>query len=460
MDYKGHINRKVIHFPLYVVISFSGKIPVMKPLKKIKSGFINRNLSIAKMAIKSGKNLWNSRSDDIQGLLGDAFEGQIQTIVKELGVMKGSFMKAGQLLSLYSSSFLPEAAQELLKALENQSYFLEWDTIKDQIPQELLEKIDIDTHPLAAASLGQVHKGVVRATGEEVAIKIQYKGVADAIDNDIKALKMLLSMMKLLPKGKSLDPVFEEVKVMLRRETQYLKELEATDRYSELVKDYQDIHIPKTYGEFSSDKIIVTEFMDGYGLRDDYVMELSQEERNHLGEILLESFFQEIFFWGVAQTDAHFGNYLIRENNGKAQWVFLDFGAHKYIPEDFQKGYQNLIKSCARLDRELYFETVEHLGYVEPGNASFHDLLWDYCKLLGSPFQGGEYDWGKSIIPEETMKMVPELMKNVSIHKPPGDSVFLDRKIGGVFYILKHLKSKFDPLITLNRVLEKEDTSL
>lgn len=421
----------------------------MKSIKKLKTGFLSRQFSMAKIAIKTGSSYLLSGDEDLKTKLKSGLEKHLDMVVSELGVMKGSLMKAGQMLSLYAGAFLPPEAQKVLKALENQSHFLEWKALQKNVPKEWLEQLDIDEHPLAAASLGQVHMATPKNGGESFAMKLQYDGVKKAIDNDVKALKWLLKGMDLLPKEMDLREVFDEIKEMLVQETDYNKEAASTDEFNTLIKDYPQFVAPKVIKEFSNDSILSTTFLDGHSVRSDEVKSLPQEVRNKLGEDFLYLFFLELFSWGRMQTDAHFGNYLVVGD----KWGLLDFGAIKELPDEFQKNYQNLVKSTALYDKDLYFKTVEDMGFLAKKKDSNKDLLWEYALLLGEPYQSGVYDWGKSRIPDEVFKFAPRLMKEIAIGKPPKDSVFVDRKVGGVFFMLKELEACFDPREVLNRFI-------
>src|SRR5690606_25890327 len=125
----------------------------------------------------------------------------MELLSDELRMMKGSVMKAGQMLSLFAGDILPPELKHLLTQLQSESHYLDWEEIKKQINPKILSEIDFDIEPFAAASIGQVHLGVVKKTGEKVAVKIQYPGVKKAIDHDVTMLKLLIRMTKMLPKS-------------------------------------------------------------------------------------------------------------------------------------------------------------------------------------------------------------------------------------------------------------------
>lgn len=413
----------------------------MKAIKKIKSSIFARQVSIAKISLKSGMNIIQSiREDDVKTKLKTLFRDNIDSITGELHLMKGPIMKAGQMLSMYAGEILPDDARSLLKTLENESFFLEWEEIIKEIPKELLEEIDYSSRAIAAASLGQVHQGTLKKTGEAIVTKIQYRGVRKAIDNDVRALKLLLKTLNLLPKTDNLTEIFVEIKSMLKRETDYELEQASLLQYQKNLGEDEFFYIPKVYPEYSGKNYITFEFINGVGLRDEIFVGLDQNYRNKLGEKFLELFLKELFVWNLAQTDAHLGNYIY--DPIKKKIALIDFGACKTVSKSFLQGYKKILKASYTQDRELFFEASKELKYFDL-NASNTDLLWDYFSLVGRPFVGeGPYDWGKSTIPDQILKKLPRVLKEVQLKSPPGDGIFIDRKVSGVFFFLKHLKAR------------------
>ena len=414
----------------------------MKKIDKIKNGFISRQFSIAKLAYKSGKNFLFSGDKTLKEKLKAGFEGQVDEIVHELGLMKGSIMKAGQMLSLHAGEFLPPEARNVLKSLENHTYYLDWEQIKAQVPKEWHEKLDIQRDPVAAASLGQVHIAIDKETGAKYAMKIQYEGVKKAIEQDVKALKMLLKMLNLLPKDVDLSLVFEEIKAMLYKETDYKNEAEATKRYAELTKDLDWVITPDVIEEFCTDTVLTTTWMECLPLRDEGITTLPQAARNELGANFMDLFLKEIYELGVIQTDAHFCNFMVTPDYKK--WILIDFGATKYASESESKNYRDLITSCAYRDRDKFLGTVQDMGYLSKKNLTNQDTLWEYCELISEPFNQYPYNWGISDIPEKAMQMSQKLASDIDLGRPPGDTVFIDRKVAGVFHVLKHLGCVID----------------
>ncbi|MCT4641874.1 MAG: AarF/ABC1/UbiB kinase family protein [Bacteriovoracaceae bacterium] len=427
----------------------------MKELKKIKNRFISRQIGIAKLAIKTGSAMYKNKDKDLKEQLKSSIEKHVQDIVSELGVMKGSFMKAGQMLSVMGSSFLPPKAQAILKSLESQSSFLSWDQIKTQVPTEWLEEMEIEKQPIAAASLGQVHKMTLKDNDIQYVLKIQYKGVAKAIKNDIRALKLFLKALNLVPKEIDLTQIYQEIEMMLKKEVDYEEEFKSTMRFREKLKEFKAFKVPKLLSKYSNDKVICSEFIEGYSLHQIDEIELSQKDRNYLGKELIRLVFLELFIFENIQTDSHFGNYILI-TKPDVKWGLIDFGATKTPPKDFIVPYRNLILSLRDKNRQNFIESLKDMGYLSKNKGSDLDLFWEYAMVIGTPFYEENFDWSQKDISNKIYEYIPKLFKNISIGSPPSHSIFIDRKIAGIYFILHKLKANFDINKVLDEVLEMQ----
>jgi predicted unusual protein kinase regulating ubiquinone biosynthesis (AarF/ABC1/UbiB family) len=428
----------------------------MKKINKIKSKFLSRQISIAKLAVKTGATLYKNKDKDLKEQLKSGFDKYANDIVSELGVMKGSFMKAGQLLSLLGGSFLPKETQKILKALENSSSYLAWDKMKEQVPYEWLNELDINEEPIAAASLGQVHRVKEKETGKEFILKIQYKGVDKAIKNDIRALKLFLKTLNLIPKELDLSSIYIEVETMLRREVNYIEEAQSIKRFQKYLNEFSDFKIPEVIEKYSNKNIIALEYLEGFSLHQIDELQFNQEERNKLGRSFMKLLFMELFLFEEIQTDSHFGNYLILKDP-KPRWGLLDFGAIKTPPKSFIKPYRQLIIDLSKKDKDSFINSLKEMGYLSKEKESDLSLFWEYANVIGAPFYEKEYDWGKSNISDKMYEYIPKIAKSISIGNPPPHSLFIDRKIAGVYFILQKLEAQFDVNELLEEVLDFKD---
>ncbi|MFV3409354.1 ABC1 kinase family protein [Bdellovibrio bacteriovorus] len=440
-----------------------------KKIEKIKSSVFSRSLSLAKLTIQAGASIAQhgvttalkskeSKEETWKQLL----QNQAQSISAELGELKGSLMKAGQMLSMYGEHFLPPEANDLLKSLQHDSPPLSWEaiepTLKKQLPPEKLALLEIEKEALASASMGQVHRARIKATGESIVLKIQYPNVDRAIDSDLRAIKTLLGTLKLLPKDFNMDPVFAEVREMLVQETDY--EMEATlteDFHNRLAGDSRFV-VPKVIREFSGPRILATTFERGLRADDSLIQSLPQERRNRLALNFLDLYFKEIFEWGVVQTDPHAGNYRIRiDPQGRDQLVLFDFGATRSYDLDFLTPYRRMVKGSLLNDRALFMKAAMDLKFVHDNDDPvLKQVFEEFCFETVEPFieytdprnnQGqiaadGTYDWKNTTLPQRLSKKVFQIIRGFHFRTPPREIIFLDRKTGGVFIFLAVLRAK------------------
>ncbi len=401
--------------------------------------------------------------------LKDLLFSQIGTLTRELGELKGSLMKVGQMISMYGEHFLPPEANNLLKSLQSQSPPLEWAAIEKIIRRHLgpekMAELEIDPVPLASASLGQVHRARVRDSGRELALKVQYPGVDQAIDSDIATLRKLLSMAKLIPGGPRYEELFREVRAMLHQEVDYRKELEATDFFRQALADDPRFIVAETFPEFSTARVIATSYETGIALDSDEVLGLPQERRNALGLAALELYYRELFDLHLVQTDPHFGNYRVRLGEGGQpdRLILLDFGAVRKVPQTFLKNYRRMVRGALNRDPGQVHAAAEALGFLQAGDPDeLREIFVELCELIVEPFQegvdaGGQgYDWAKSDLPQRVAKVGTRMAFLFKLRQPPREVVFLDRKMGGVFILLKVLRARFPVRGLLEKYLNGE----
>lgn len=440
-------------------------------LKEIKSGMLSRGFALAKMGVTMGAKAaghslsvaWNSenRGDLVKTLLTE----QAVILARELGTLKGSVMKVGQMVSVLGEHLFPPEVNAVLKSLQNQSPPVEWESMERQLKRSLgaeaIANLEIDPEPFAAASIGQVHLAKIKKTGQKLALKIQYPGVDRSIASDVKALKSMLQVASLLPKGPDWEEIFEEVKQMLTHEVDYVRERKTTDLFSQILAGDDRFVIPKTFEEFSSPRVLATSFEEGVSVDDPRVMALSQERRNALGMAALEYYFKELFVWRKMQTDPHFGNYRVRLapqglEKAKDQWIMLDFGAVREVPKRFARPYFDLIRAAALGDSAGIIQAGKGLGLLADGDPqALIDHFASLCLMITEPYRlDQEYDFGKSDLSKRSLQSVFNMVMNFKvsggiIRTPPRELVFLDRKLGGIFILLSTLgvKANVRPLL-------------
>lgn len=440
-------------------------------LKKIKSSIFERTLSLTKFTLGAGTKVLSHnlstlfdetdlKSEKWRKLLADS----ALNLSQELGELKGSLMKAGQMISMYGEIFLPPEANEFLKTLQSKSPPLEFAIIKKILAEQYNERLSllhIDETPIGAASMGQVHRAKLLENDlPSMALKIQYPGVEAAISSDLKSLRALLSVLKLLPSDFQANVLFEEVESMLRQELDYELEKKNTQLYREKLKEDARFIVPKIFEDWCTAKVIATSFEAGFSVDHPLILGLPQERRNRIAEAYLDLYFKEIFEWALVQTDPHLGNYKIRldeSGNSKDQLVLLDFGAVRSYPDGFLKPYRKMIQASIERDLNKLTEASLELQFIQQEDPpALKKHFQDFCFLTVEPFisrevSGSEfmsaegiYDWKQSDLPKRLTAIGMKIIKEFPLRTPPREIVFLDRKTGGVFVFLSVLGAQIN----------------
>lgn len=278
-----------------------------------------------------------------------------EDVVKRLGNMKGAFMKLGQMAS-YLDQGMPEHMRKTLSALQQDAPPMSHDLVVAAITNELGAGPDelfaeFDPEPIAAASIGQVHRAMTR-DGQAVAVKVQYPGVDDAIKNDLSNAEPLLRIMRRAFPSLEPEPLVKELTERLVEEVDY--ELEASNQ--RLFNDYYDghpyIHVPAVIDDYSTQRVLTTELADGYRFGD--VINWPQEERNLAAETLYRFTFGSMYRLRAFNGDPHPGNYIFRPGG---QVTFLDFGLVKHFEPEAIDDFMKLIRAMVHEDDMVTYRT-------------------------------------------------------------------------------------------------------
>lgn len=429
-----------------------------KKLKQIKTSALSRSLSLAKLGLSAGIKYASTKITNTP--IEDFLNSQAIQLAKELGQLKGSAMKAGQMLSMYGEHFLPVEANKVLKTLQSDSPPLEWSVMKKfleiYLESDLINELDIHTEPIGSASMGQVYLAVVKSTGQRIALKIQYPEVEKAIDSDVSAIRRILSLAKILPSGIDTSGIFEEIKTMLRQELDYVSEAQLTQDYAKLIGEDPRFIVPKVFRRYSTSKVLATEYIEGLKADHPIIQNLAQDRKNKLAENFLDLYFKELFLWRLVQTDPHLGNYKVQlHSQGLDKIVLLDFGATKLFSTEFLASYKKMIKGAIDNDDVSFFKGAEGLGFINSSDTpEYIEVFKKFCHETVEPFwhysdvrnvakkvkPDGTYNWKTNDLPSRVVKSAFQFRK-FDLRTPPQDLLFLDRKTAGVFMFLNSLSA-------------------
>jgi predicted unusual protein kinase regulating ubiquinone biosynthesis (AarF/ABC1/UbiB family) len=418
----------------------------LKKLSAIKNGLLKRNTALLKHAVRTGVNIVANK-DDPKKIIENIVGVNPDKLVDELSVFKGAVTKAGQLLSQYGEYYLPAHVNEKLKKLQSSTHFLEFEKIKDQIPASAHEALFIEENPLAAASIGQVHRA--RDNRNEYVLKIQYKGIEKAIKGDMFFLRMLMKSMQVVPKGVDGEDIFNELERMLKNEMDYTLETKLMEKYASLLDDNY-FHVPKVFHGYSNKKTICMEYVKGKHLGDVKLEDYTQDKVDKLGEKIFELFLREIFEFNLVQSDAHGGNFLVNEDLSKL--YLLDFGACGELEDHILDFYRNFLRFAYHLDRKNFFAEIQR--FIDFSNKPLEydeDIMWEYIVRVSDPLRSKDFDWGETSLPDDLLEIGLRLRKTMKFKSLPSQFIFIDRKLIGVFSLLRQLQANFD----VKKVFEK-----
>ena len=309
-------------------------------------------------------------------------------VAETLGNMKGVLMKLGQMASFVNEGF-PEAMRDSLAQLQADAPPMAGDLAAAVIERELGAPPDRlfaawDDRPVAAASIGQVHRATLH-DGTEVAVKVQYPGVDDAIRADLDNTAMLTQMLGFIFKGLDTAPFIAELRARIGEELDYRLEAERQTRFGQLYAGHPAIRIPAVISRYSTRRVLTTEWSSGERFAG--TADWTHQERSLAGEIIYRFVFRSLNRYHVFNGDPHPGNYLFNRGGPLGVSVtFLDFGLVKeFTPAEVTLFHRMIRMQVTHRDAKAYRATIEEAGLLRPGAPFSNDELMDYFGFFYHP---------------------------------------------------------------------------
>jgi predicted unusual protein kinase regulating ubiquinone biosynthesis (AarF/ABC1/UbiB family) len=363
-------------------------------------------------------------------------------VVQHLGEMKGFAMKIGQMVG-YLDLGAPAAVRERFAALQTQSRPMSPAAVAQVFMEELGQgpgRIfrEWSARPLAAASIGQVHRARLPG-GEAVAVKVQYPRVVEALRTDLACAQLLERAVGLILRGSHLAPVVEELRDRFLEECDYRLEARQQERFRQLWAGRAGVAVPRVFGELSTGRILVSELMEGESLAR-FARRASQAERNRAGERLFDFAFESLFRHGLYNADPHPGNYLF----GRDQVVFLDFGCVKRLSADSVLQSRRAARAILERDLATLREVASETGMVRDARRFDYGAQHRLTLALYEPYlQHGPWRFTRGFV-ERTWRMMWLENRNRFQTNLPRDWVFLPRLQWGLFSVLAELGAESD----------------
>lgn len=408
--------------------------------------FINTGAKVGGNYIKYyGKRIL-SGEDDQDGLQ----RSNADDIYSALSNLKGGALKIAQMMSM-DQGILPKQYTEKFAQAQYSapplSYPLVSKTFKQFFGKSPTELFDSFTkNAVAAASIGQVHQA--EKDGKKLAVKVQYPGVADAINSDLRIVKPLVGTLFNIS-SRELDHYLDEVKGRLIEETDYELELKRSEEISTSCSHLENLIFPKYFPELSATRVLTMEWLEGEHLDRFLQTNPSQEMRNTVGQGLWDFYQFQIHELKQLHADPHPGNFLIKEDG---RIGVIDFGCVKVLGEDFYNAYFKLMEPGVSNDNAAFVSLLNELKFLLPTDsekekAYFVEIYAEMHELLARPFFQEEFDFADKAYFEIIFSQAErfsndKILRKANAARGPRDAIYLNRTYFGLYTLLNQLGAR------------------
>jgi len=425
----------------------------METIDQIPITKIQRATKIVKTGAKVGVNYikyygnrLTQEQEQAKKTLNNANANDIYDGLKNL---KGSALKVAQMLSM-EKSIMPAAYVEkfslsqfsvppLSPALVNKTFRKYF----GKSAHEIFDKFD--TTSVNAASIGQVHQA--EKDGKKIAVKIQYPGVAGSINSDLSLIKPIAIRMFNI-KGKDSDKYFKEVEEKLIDETNYILEVDQSIEIAKACKHIPNMKFPEYYKEYSTDRIISMEWMNGLHLTEFASQNNDPVLANKIGQALWDFYMYQIHVLRKMHADPHPGNFLVSKEQ---ELIALDFGCMKSLPDEFYYPYFTLSEKENINNRSLFEKKLCELEILRSDDSKkeldfFKEVFHDLLSLFTQPFHTDYFDFSDKIFFDALSNMAQEFAQKTELRKYNGNRgskhfIYVNRTFFGLYNLMHTLKA-------------------
>lgn len=368
-------------------------------------------------------------------------------VTDQLAQLRGAAMKVGQLLSMDAGEILPPEMTAIMARLRADAHHMP--------PAQLLRVLArhwgpdwrarfarFDMTPIAAASIGQVHRAQA-LDGRDLAIKIQYPGIRASIDSDVSNVAALMRMSGLVPRGLDVAPLLDEARKQLHEEADYAREGASLRRFGALLHGHSDFCVPAMHDDFSNADVLAMDFIDSVPV--EALETAPQDVRDRVAGLLIALTLRELFGFRLMQTDPNFANY--RYSPATGQVVLLDFGATREFPASLVTDFRALMNAGLAADRAAVGHMAKAIGLYDDKVASRHqDAILNMMEAVFAALRApGSFDFGSNDLTRRLRDMGMAIgQERDLLHVPPVDTLFLNRKFGGIYLLASRLRARVD----------------
>lgn len=360
----------------------------------------------------------------------------VTRVTEQLSQLRGAAMKLGQMISLDAGDMLPAELTAILARLRDAAHYMPPAQLNRVLQSEWgpdwrKRFTRFDATPIAAASIGQVHRATL-PDGRIVAIKVQYPGVAASIDADVDNVATLLRLSGLLPASLDVAPLLAEAKAQLHEEADYVREAAQMRRYGAMLAGEEAFVVPAPVDELCGPRVLAMDFVSASPI--DSLAQAPQAVRDRMMAALLDLVLRELFTFGFMQTDPNFANYRWQPEAPGGRLVLLDFGAARAVAPATVAAYRRLMRAGLAADHEALRAALIEIGFVAPQTLERHGPALDgmIAILMAHLGRPGAFDFADRSFVEPLRDHARTIAADRGAwHVPPAETLFVQRKVSG-----------------------------
>jgi predicted unusual protein kinase regulating ubiquinone biosynthesis (AarF/ABC1/UbiB family) len=398
---------------------------------------------VGDMAVTGLRHLAQGKRPSLQDMVMTPMSAR--RVTRDLRLMRGAAMKLGQMLSMDPGFVLPPEMTTIMAALRDEARHMPPAQLRDVLnaqwgPDWRRRFTRFDVRPFAAASIGQVHRAQM-ADGRDLAIKVQYPAVCDSIDSDIDNIATVLRMSGMLPRGMDIAPILADARQQLHQEADYTAEASNLNAFRTLLAESPDFSLPALHSDLSTSRVLAMTYLQSDPLEG--LATAPQALRDQVATQLITLVLQELFEFNMMQTDPNLANYRYDPMAGRI--VLLDFGAVMPISPDLSGQFRRLLRAALASDQAATQAAMLEIGYFDSTTVPHHrDLIMAMFDTAMTPLRQTEpFDFGASDLVTRLRDMGVALGRDRDLaHVPPAKTLFLHRKIAGIYLVAAMLKAR------------------